>query len=124
MQLSPVQIRDRPIKLDYFRSLSENYDFETVNSSRGREIVSGRQPGAEYVLPEGKLGLFEYETGFRELLHPFRPSGNILVEFEPSTIEADIRLYLSGDEQAFRELDQDLLDRIDSLDSDYKKQII
>ncbi|MBC5793468.1 MAG: hypothetical protein H8Z69_05560 [Nanohaloarchaea archaeon] len=124
MQLSSVQIRDRPISLSYYRSLIENYAFQALNASRGRETVFERNPGARYELPEGEINLYKHEPDLEDLIHPFKPSEEIIIEFRPENMKNDLQLYACGDEEAFQEMDKDLLERLDTLESDYRKQIL
>lgn len=101
------------------------YEFETVNRDRGLEITEGRSPEASYNLPEGEMNLYSFSPSLRDRVHPFRPSGSVIVETFLQMGDIEREMYLSGTESQFLEMDEEIIEMLEQEDSpDYCKKIL
>ncbi len=108
----------------YF-SLRDDYGFQPLNTPRGLEITSTEDPEASYILPSGEVNFYSYSPSLMDLVHPFRPSGKIIAEVNYPDDGSDFRMYLSGSEQQFQELDREIMNILEQLDSpEYFKKIL
>jgi hypothetical protein len=88
-------------------------DLSSLNSGRGRQITYGKDPEVTYQLPESEINIYSHEPTLEDLIHPFRPSGTILIE---AFLDGRRKFFsASGDE--FESLDRHIMERIEGLDS-------
>ncbi len=101
------------------------YGFEPFNRSRGLKITEERTPEATYHIPEGEFDVYSHEPSIGDLIHPFRPSGNIIIEVSLNFGSYGHEMFLAGDDEQFEELDKDILNRLEEDRSpEYFKKIL
>lgn len=108
------------------RFLQDEYNLRTFNTDFGREITESRDPDVEYSLSDLKIRVYESpEYSFIDLIHPFRPSGDIIVELDNPDLARGYEMFLDGDIESLEELDKELMSQIESERSaDFYKQIL
>lgn len=96
-----------------------NEDLSKFNPDRGRQITYDRDPELVYRLPDSELNFYTHDTSLGDLLHPFKPSGSFVVE----AFLNGRRKFFSGSDEDFSSLDEKLEGLLESLGSEYYKEI-
>jgi hypothetical protein len=91
----------------------DNENLSKFNTGRGRQIVYSRNPEVTYRLPESEINVYTHEPKMEDLLHPFRPSGDVILE---AFVDGK-RKFFSGMREDFESVDSELMDRIEGLES-------
>lgn len=105
---------------DSVYDILEGEGLSTFSIGRGREMTYNRDPLLTYRLPDADINIYRHEPSSDDLFHPFRPSGNFIAE----AFTAGERRFFSGSEEAFESFDQQVMDRIEDLDSsEYYKEL-
>jgi len=109
-----------------YNFLEQEYDLRLFNTDFGRELTESRDPDVVYVLSDLEIRLYESpEYGLVDLIHPFRPSGDIIVEVDSPEQTRGFEMFLDGTKDSFQKLDDGLMKRIESEGSkDYYKKIL
>lgn len=98
---------------DPVHEILDDEDFSRINTGRGRQLTYERRPETTYKLPETEINVYSHEPTMDDLLHPFKPSGTVIIE----AFLDGRRKFLSGTMEDFYSLDSELMDRIEGLDS-------
>lgn len=86
---------------------------------RGYEESLDRVSGATYWLPDVNLKLYSVDRGLGELNHPFRPSGDIILELSSDSGSE----YYAANHDDFAAIDSFLMDLIEGAGSEYYKEV-
>jgi hypothetical protein len=80
-----------------YKFLEEEYDLQLFNTDIGEQLTENRDPEAVYVLSDLEIKLYESpEYGLIDLIHPFRPSGDIIVEVDSPEQTRGYEMFLDG----------------------------
>lgn len=112
----------RPENYFFFR---DAYGLSSLSRDLGLEITSNNEPDARYVLPEGRINLYNQPFTLKDFTHPFRPSDEVLAEFFVEENGVTVEKYLSGDLESFEELDREIMNSLETDEfNGYFKQIL
>lgn len=105
---------------DSVYDILEGEGFSTFSTGRGREMTYTEDPLLTYRLPNADINIYRHEPSVGDLLHPFRPSGTFIAE----TFLDEGRKFFSGSDEDFESFDEQVMERIDKLDSSqYYKEL-
>lgn len=107
-----------------YLQMRDEYDFQPFNADLGVTETLEREPETSYVLPEGQANFYTYSPSFTDLIHPFRPSGSIIVEVPVQMGDSEYEMFLSGNDEKFIEFDKDVMERLEEADEKYYKKIL
>lgn len=104
--------------------MEDEFGFTALNQSMGNKLSLGRMPDATYHLRDGTVNMYSYSPSLGDRIHPFRPSGEVLVEV--GYLSEDLfSMYLVGDIEDFEDFDDTAMELLEAESNpDYYKEIL
>lgn len=109
--------------LEKYRFYEDFYEFESLNTGKGDELVEEKEPLVTYNITGDELRIYDNRSfGRRRLFNRWRSHDpEIIVGMDVDIGEETREMYLGGDLDAWDDLDKDLMKFID--DSEITKVI-
>ena len=98
----------------------EEGNLTQFNRSRGRQLTYSQEPDVKYIFPETDVQVYSHEPSFKDVVHPFRPSSEYVVQ----AVHRGHFHYFEASEDDIRSMDRKLTGELEGLDNtEYYKKI-